>query len=164
MSAPVFSEMFGPGLDLALTEPFPVPRPAPPTGTDPADPARFAGEPVLWVELPPSIPIRAFARGARRVYQPLQDGLPGGATAATGVVLVEIAPLPGFLGGVLHHLPGGVPVQYIMLSGGDTPPDPDVHTTVAAGETVYPMLLSGLLTDAAALAGGRTPGPLLSIR
>jgi hypothetical protein len=29
---------------------------------------------------------------------------------------------------------------------------------------VYPMQLSGLLTDAAARAGGRAPGPLLSIR
>ncbi|HEX5255176.1 MAG TPA: NUDIX domain-containing protein [Mycobacterium sp.] len=40
----------------------------------------------------------------------------------------------------------------------------DIAALVAAGETVYPMQLSGLLTDAAALAGGRTPGPLLSIR
>jgi 8-oxo-dGTP pyrophosphatase MutT (NUDIX family) len=40
----------------------------------------------------------------------------------------------------------------------------DMAQLVAAGETVYPMQLSELLTDAAALAGGRQPGPLLSIR
>ncbi len=40
----------------------------------------------------------------------------------------------------------------------------DIAALVAAGETVYPTQLSGLLTDAAALASGRTPGPLLSIR
>ncbi|MEB4210936.1 NUDIX hydrolase [Mycobacterium sp. 94-17] len=40
----------------------------------------------------------------------------------------------------------------------------DIAELVAAGETVYPMQLSGLLTEAAALSGGRTPGPLLSIR
>lgn len=40
----------------------------------------------------------------------------------------------------------------------------DIAQLVAAGETVYPMQLSGLLTDATALAGGRAPGPLLSIR
>lgn len=40
----------------------------------------------------------------------------------------------------------------------------DIAQLVAAGETVYPMQLSGLLTDAAALAGGRASGPLLSIR
>ncbi|WP_136244743.1 NUDIX hydrolase [Mycobacterium intracellulare] len=40
----------------------------------------------------------------------------------------------------------------------------DIAQLGAAGETVYPMQLSGLLTDAAALAGGRAPGPLLSIR
>ncbi|EUA55329.1 mutT/nudix-family hydrolase [Mycobacterium intracellulare 1956] len=33
----------------------------------------------------------------------------------------------------------------------------DIAQLVAAGETVYPMQLSGLLTDAAALAGGRAP-------
>lgn len=40
----------------------------------------------------------------------------------------------------------------------------DIAALVAAGETVYPKQLSGLLTDAAALASGRAPGPLLLIR
>ena len=40
----------------------------------------------------------------------------------------------------------------------------DMAQLVAAGETVYPMQLSELLTDAAAFAAGRAPGPLLSIR
>ncbi|OBF64990.1 exopolyphosphatase [Mycobacterium sp. 852002-51971_SCH5477799-a] len=40
----------------------------------------------------------------------------------------------------------------------------DIAALVAAGETVYPKQLSGLLTDAAALASGRAPGPLLPIR
>lgn len=40
----------------------------------------------------------------------------------------------------------------------------DIARLAAAGETVYPTQLAELLTDAAALAGGRTPGPLLSIR
>lgn len=39
----------------------------------------------------------------------------------------------------------------------------DIAQLVAAGETVYPMQLSELLTDAAALAAGRAPGPLLAI-
>ncbi|OBH86876.1 exopolyphosphatase [Mycobacterium scrofulaceum] len=40
----------------------------------------------------------------------------------------------------------------------------DIARLAAAGETVYPTQLAELLADAAALAGGRTPGPLLSIR
>jgi 8-oxo-dGTP pyrophosphatase MutT (NUDIX family) len=40
----------------------------------------------------------------------------------------------------------------------------DIARLSAAGETVYPLQLSELLTDAAALAGGRPPGPLQSIR
>ncbi len=39
----------------------------------------------------------------------------------------------------------------------------DIAELVAGGETVYPLQLPELLTDAAALAGGRTPGPLQSI-
>ncbi len=40
----------------------------------------------------------------------------------------------------------------------------DIAHLVASGQTVYPMQLSELLTDAAALASGRAPGPLRSIR
>ncbi len=40
----------------------------------------------------------------------------------------------------------------------------DIAQLVAAGETVYPLQLPELLTQAAALASGRTPGPLRSIR
>jgi 8-oxo-dGTP pyrophosphatase MutT (NUDIX family) len=40
----------------------------------------------------------------------------------------------------------------------------DIARLAAAGETVYPMQLSELLTDAAALAGGRAASPLQSIR
>ncbi|OBI15959.1 NUDIX hydrolase [Mycobacterium sp. E2497] len=40
----------------------------------------------------------------------------------------------------------------------------DILRLAAAGETVYPMQLVELLNDAAALAGGRVPGPLQSIR
>jgi 8-oxo-dGTP pyrophosphatase MutT (NUDIX family) len=40
----------------------------------------------------------------------------------------------------------------------------DLAQLVASGETVYPKQLSELLTDAAALAAGRAPGPLQSIR
>ncbi len=40
----------------------------------------------------------------------------------------------------------------------------DIVQLAASGETVYPMQLSELLTDAAVLAGGRAPGPLRAIR
>ncbi|OBG57047.1 MULTISPECIES: NUDIX domain-containing protein [unclassified Mycobacterium] len=40
----------------------------------------------------------------------------------------------------------------------------DIARLAAAGETVYPRQLGELLVDAAALAGGRAPGPLVSIR
>ena len=40
----------------------------------------------------------------------------------------------------------------------------DIARLAAGGETVYPMQLSELLTAAAALARGRAPGPLQSIR
>ncbi|OJZ69713.1 exopolyphosphatase [Mycobacterium paraffinicum] len=40
----------------------------------------------------------------------------------------------------------------------------DIAALAATGETVYPTQLAELLPDAAALAGGRAPGPLMSIR
>lgn len=40
----------------------------------------------------------------------------------------------------------------------------DIAELVAAGQTVYPMQLPQLLTEAAALVCGRAPGPLRSIR
>ncbi|BBX60884.1 membrane protein [Mycobacterium saskatchewanense] len=40
----------------------------------------------------------------------------------------------------------------------------DIARLAAAGETVYPVQLSELLTEAAAMAVGRAPGPLQSIR
>ncbi|MEE6177601.1 NUDIX hydrolase [Mycobacterium sp. 050134] len=40
----------------------------------------------------------------------------------------------------------------------------EIARLAAAGETVYPMQLSELLTEAAAVAVGRAPGPLQSIR
>lgn len=40
----------------------------------------------------------------------------------------------------------------------------DIARLAGAGETVYPTQLGELLADAVALAGGRAPGPLVSIR
>jgi 8-oxo-dGTP pyrophosphatase MutT (NUDIX family) len=40
----------------------------------------------------------------------------------------------------------------------------DIAELVAVGQTVYPIQLSELLTEAAGMAGGQAPGPLQSIR
>jgi phosphatidylserine/phosphatidylglycerophosphate/cardiolipin synthase-like enzyme len=94
--------------------PFPVPSPD--TGATEAA-ARFAGTPVHWLHVVSSVPVSAFARGSRRVYQHVAPGLPDGMTAAG--TLIEVSPLPAFLAGALRRLAGGFPVQYVLLDAAD---------------------------------------------
>jgi phosphatidylserine/phosphatidylglycerophosphate/cardiolipin synthase-like enzyme len=106
-----------PGNQLRLAPaPFPVPSPVA-GATQPA--ARFAGTPVHWLHVGGLVPVRALARGSRRVfYQQLAPGLPDG--TSTAATLIEVSPLPGFLAGALRRLAGGFPVQYVLLDAADT--------------------------------------------
>ena len=87
-----------------------APIPTPDSGPQP----RFAGEPVRWVAVGNSANVFAFARSAVRVFQGGAKGVPGNATLAW--TLLEVSPLPAFAPNVLLAIPGGLPVQYIILS------------------------------------------------
>lgn len=130
------SEIVPGGTALALQEgTFPIPSPAAPAPGLTAEPAcRYAGEPLHWVRTGAVGPLQAFARATRRVYQHVTPGLPDG--SADAAVLIEISPLPGFITGLLHHLAGGLPVQYVLLRASDAGSlaTPDQETCVAAGE------------------------------
>ena len=83
------------------------------SGTDP--PARYAGVRQLWLQVP-AVPILSFARASHRIYTQLAPGL---GTPATAAVLLELSPLPAFVSGMLLRLPGGAPVQYVLLESAD---------------------------------------------
>jgi phosphatidylserine/phosphatidylglycerophosphate/cardiolipin synthase-like enzyme len=100
------------GTALTLVTPrFAVPGAS---GTDP--PARYAGVRLLWLHVPPSVPVLSFARASQRIYAHLA---PGPGTPVGAGVLLELSPLPGFIAGALLELPGGAPVQYVLLDGAD---------------------------------------------
>jgi phosphatidylserine/phosphatidylglycerophosphate/cardiolipin synthase-like enzyme len=131
----LLSEMFDSATGFDVTAPFPLPHPAPASGsTEPEEACRFAGEPLQWLHLPAGTAIKAFAHGSRRVYQRLEPGVPGDATAAG--VLIELSPLPAFIAFVLHRLAGGLPVEYVLLHPADLPVTPDEEIGVGVGETL----------------------------
>jgi phosphatidylserine/phosphatidylglycerophosphate/cardiolipin synthase-like enzyme len=93
--------------------------PTPSTGAIP----RFAGEPLYWIRVAPATPIQAFTRATVRVY------------TDTPFTLYEVSPLPGVDYPTFYALPGGLPVQYILILGLGTAPLP-AETSVAAGDVV----------------------------
>jgi hypothetical protein len=107
-----------------------------PTGTDPTDSPRFAGEPVWWLKIRPGGQAQAFAAGARRVFTSVSPGLPGGGTTLTAAV-IEITPMPRPSAGLLGRLLGGTPVQYILINHDDLNlghvTTPDLQISVAGG-------------------------------
>jgi len=89
-----------------------------PTGTDPTDSPRFAGEPVQWLKIRPGGKAQAFAAGARRVFSSVSPSLPGGNDTLSAAV-IEITPMPGPNAALLGRLLGGTPVQYILINHDD---------------------------------------------
>jgi phosphatidylserine/phosphatidylglycerophosphate/cardiolipin synthase-like enzyme len=108
-----------------------------PAGTSSSDSPRFAGEPVWWMKIRPSGQAQAFVNGARRVFSAVSPGLPGGNSTLTAIVL-EITPMPRSNAALLGRLPGGTPVQYVLIYYGDltTVATPDLQISVAGGTSL----------------------------
>jgi hypothetical protein len=84
--------------------------PSPASGTLP----RFAGDFVRWITVGNSANVCSFARCAVRVFSGTANGIPGNDAAPW--TLLELSPLPAFAAKVLLALPGGLPVQYVLLA------------------------------------------------
>jgi phosphatidylserine/phosphatidylglycerophosphate/cardiolipin synthase-like enzyme len=99
------------------------------------DAPRFAGEPLYWVRVDGPAAIQAFARATVRVFTGVAPIF-----SETDWTLYEVAPLPSVNPAVFHSIPGGLPVQYILVPG--KPPDPDSpdapidNFAVGAGELI----------------------------
>ena len=121
------STLFGPVANAAAlsveTTPFDVPA----TASDPSP--RFAGLPVLWLKIAPGTPVSSFAAGARQVFT--VTGVPAGPTVPAA--LIEVTPMPYV--GLLTRLPGGTPLQYVLLHASDlgAVTDSDQQVSVAGG-------------------------------
>jgi phosphatidylserine/phosphatidylglycerophosphate/cardiolipin synthase-like enzyme len=134
-----FGAMFPNGVTpVAVPGAFAIPSPQPPSpaSTETPQPPRFAGEPAHWLHLPSGTAAQAFARASRRVHRHLEGGLPDGSTGPG--ILLEVSPLPAFVGGALRQLAGGLPVQYALLDPAELPLvlAADRETLVAVEETL----------------------------
>jgi phosphatidylserine/phosphatidylglycerophosphate/cardiolipin synthase-like enzyme len=124
--------LFSPIVDVSTSPSLIVPSspvPTPEAGPLP----RFAGEPVRWVACGNSANVCAFARGAARVFSGASGGIPG--SPGLPWTLVEISPLPAYGATVLLALPGGLPVQYVLMTAQATAVATD-NMAVSAGEAI----------------------------
>jgi phosphatidylserine/phosphatidylglycerophosphate/cardiolipin synthase-like enzyme len=127
--------LFSPVDVVTMADPEPVLY-AVPVGTDPTASPRFAAEPVWWMKIRPGGNAQAFTTGARRVFDSVSPGLPGGGPTLTAAV-IEITPLPVPSAGLLGRLLGGTPVQYILIDHDDLNlghvTTPELQIAVAGG-------------------------------
>jgi len=122
--------LFAPTATVAQISPS-TPVPSPASGPLP----RFAGDHVRWMAVSNSANICAFARCAVRVFSGSMNGIPGNDAAAW--TLLELSPLPGFAVKALLALPGGLPIQYVLLAAPATTTATDnsvaaIRTTIAS--------------------------------
>ena len=118
----------------AVVNQFSLPPSAPVPSVASGRQPRFAGEPVRWVRVTAAVnPVNlfAFARGAVRVFSGAVSGIPQEPDAPW--TLVELSPLPAFGSNVFREIPGGLPVQYVIMrqTGVAAPPD---NSLAASGD------------------------------
>jgi phosphatidylserine/phosphatidylglycerophosphate/cardiolipin synthase-like enzyme len=76
---------------------------------------RFALDPLMWVGLPQSTAIAAFATGSVARAGGATDGVPG--NAASPWTAFQLSPLPQLKPAAFKAIPGGLPVQLVIIAG-----------------------------------------------
>lgn len=74
---------------------------------------RFAQDPALWIHVPASTPIAAFATGAIARTDGSGGGIPGSNTDPW--TLFQLSPLPQMNSNAFRLIPGGLPVQLVLV-------------------------------------------------
>jgi phosphatidylserine/phosphatidylglycerophosphate/cardiolipin synthase-like enzyme len=93
------------------------------TPSAPVPDLRFKGDPLVWLSMPAAASINAFATGAVAVAQGLSGGIPG--NGASPWTLLQLSPLPQMNTAAFKAVPGGLPVQLVLLVGTIGPPPAD---------------------------------------
>src|SRR5262249_33599888 len=86
------------------------------TPSSPVPDLRFKGDLLMWVGVPVGATISAFATGAIARAQGTSDGIPGDSSAAW--TLFQHSPLPQMNAAAFKLVPGGLPVQLVLVAGG----------------------------------------------
>src|SRR5262249_13730173 len=76
---------------------------------------RFAGDPLIWIGVPPGTPIAAFATGCIARANGAANGLPGNSGAPW--TLFQLSPLPAMDRVAFTAVRGGLPVQLVLMTG-----------------------------------------------
>jgi len=99
-----------------------------PVGTTPA--LRFAGDPLMWIGLPPGTAIAAFATGG--IVQTTAATVPGLSTSPC--TIFQLSPLPQMNMMAFNAIQGGLPVQMVIVMG--TASTPATDDMLVAGATL----------------------------
>ena len=94
---------------------------------------RFAGDGVWWVRIALGTTLRAFATGSVQRFDGVPNPVPG--EVFSTCTLFELSPLPQMNPSAFKQIPGGLPVQLVMVPSGTVPP-PDSDELLLAGDTI----------------------------
>jgi phosphatidylserine/phosphatidylglycerophosphate/cardiolipin synthase-like enzyme len=85
------------------------------TPSSPLPDLRFKDDPLMWIGVPASTAITAFATGAVARSEGTGGGIPGSSAAAW--TLFQLSPLPQMNASAFRLIPGGLPFQMVLVVG-----------------------------------------------
>jgi phosphatidylserine/phosphatidylglycerophosphate/cardiolipin synthase-like enzyme len=85
------------------------------TPSAPAPDLRFKDDPLMWIKVPAGTAIAAFATGVIARSGGPSGGIPG--NQASAWTLFQLEPLPQMNTDAFRRIPGGLPVQLVLLPG-----------------------------------------------
>jgi phosphatidylserine/phosphatidylglycerophosphate/cardiolipin synthase-like enzyme len=110
------------------------------TPSSPVPDLRFKGDRLMWIGVPASTAISAFATGAVARAQGTSDGIPGNSGAAW--TLLQLSPLPQMNPDAFKLVPGGLPVQLVLVVG-TAGPTPAADDCIVVGSSLTTALADG---------------------
>ena len=103
------------------------------TPSSPVPDLRFKADRLMWIGVPAAATISAFATGAIARAQGASDGIPGNSGAAW--TLFQLSPLPQMNPAAFKLVPGGLPVQLVLVEG-TAGPTPAADDCLVAGSAL----------------------------
>ncbi|HEX8113818.1 MAG TPA: hypothetical protein VF516_39070, partial [Kofleriaceae bacterium] len=99
---------------------------------------RFADDPVMWIRMPASTSVAAFATGAVARHDDTTNPFPALTGSAAGPwTLFQLSPLPQMNPAAFKAIAGGLPVQLVVVVG-TVPASPASNDCLVAGQTLAP--------------------------
>jgi phosphatidylserine/phosphatidylglycerophosphate/cardiolipin synthase-like enzyme len=97
---------------------------------------RYKDDPLMWIGVPAGVAIKAFATGSIAQAQGTSGGVPGNAAASW--TLFQLSPLPQMKPAAFKPIPGGLPLQLVIVIGSVAAPASDELLVAGATLTTAP--------------------------